>query len=66
MKELSIIMPAWNEGKVIFNSIAGIEKTLSNPGKVYYEIIVVNNGSSDNTYSEAIRAAKEKGRDKSY
>ena len=61
MKELSIIMPAWNEGKAIFNSIKGIEKTLSNLGKTDYEIIVVDNGSSDNTYSEATRAAEENG-----
>lgn len=62
MKELSIITPALNEEKAIFNSIKEIEKTLSNPGKMDYEIIVVDNGSSDNTYSEATRAAEENGR----
>lgn len=61
MKELSVIMPALNEGTVIHNSIKAIEKALSNPGELDYEIIVVDNGSSDNTYSEAARAVEENG-----
>ncbi|MEM5829585.1 MAG: glycosyltransferase family 2 protein [Candidatus Aenigmatarchaeota archaeon] len=57
MKELSVIVPAWNEGRIIFKSIREIEKVLDASG-LDYEIIVIDDGSSDNTYDEAIKAAR--------
>lgn len=59
MKELSIIVPAYNEGKIIFNTIKEIEKIFDNPGSDY-EVVVVDNGSTDNTYSEAIKASNSR------
>src|SRR3989344_1569266 len=45
--ELSIIVPAYNEGKTIAGVLAGLKKELD--GKLNYEIIVVNDGSTDNS-----------------
>jgi dolichol-phosphate mannosyltransferase len=50
-RDLSIIVPAFNESKVIFKTIKEIEKTMENLG-LDYEVIVVDDGSKDNTYEE--------------
>jgi len=54
--KISIIMPAHNEGHHIFNNIRETQKVF-NEAKCDYEIIVVNDGSSDNTSSEAKKAS---------
>jgi glycosyltransferase involved in cell wall biosynthesis len=56
-RDLSIIVPAFNEGKLIFKTINEIENTMENLG-LDYEVIVVDDGSKDNTYEEARKAAK--------
>lgn len=56
-RDISIIVPAYNEGKFIFKTIKEIEKTMENLG-LDYEVIVVDDGSKDNTYEEARKAAK--------
>lgn len=61
MKELSVIIPAYNEEKVIFNTVKEVEKTLDDSG-LDYEIIVIDNGSSDNTFAEAMKATENNGR----
>ena len=61
MKDLSIIVPAYNEGKNIFNCIKEIEKSIGNP-TYDYEIIVIDNASTDNTYKECLRAVSENDR----
>jgi glycosyltransferase involved in cell wall biosynthesis len=53
--KLSVIMPAFNEGLQIFDNLIKVCHTLK---KQNYEIIVVDDGSSDNTYAESKRAAK--------
>jgi len=58
MVDISIILPAWNESKFIFNSINTIENLLAT-SRLNYEIIVVDDGSSDGTYAVATRATKE-------
>ena len=50
---LSIILPAYNEGENIYANIARICETLR--GR-QFEVIVVDDGSLDNTYDEAQRA----------
>ena len=50
---LSIILPAYNEGENIYDNILCVCKTL---GERNFEIIVVDDGSADNTYTEAKRA----------
>lgn len=47
LPKLSIIVPAYNEGKTIAEVLAGLKKELDN--KLAYEIIVVNDGSTDNS-----------------
>ena len=57
--ELSVIVPAYNESAVIEGNVLAIEKAVS--GKVEsYEIIVVDDGSTDATFENASRAAKSK------
>lgn len=45
------IVPAYNEGKNIYNVVRKIKSC--NPG---FDVIVINDGSEDNTPSEAVRA----------
>lgn len=59
---MSIIVPAWNEGKIVYDNLQYVEdvfnKFLYNPD-FNYEIIVVDDGSIDNTYNQALRATKK-------
>lgn len=54
--ELSVIMPAFNEGLHIRGSILRVCEALEG---LRYEIIVVDDGSGDNTFAESQRAADE-------
>jgi len=58
---LSIIMPAFNEGAVIYNNLFETVSYLETLG-VPFEIILVDDGSSDDTLAEARRAARKDGR----
>ena len=49
MNKISIIIPVYNEEKVISNTIDEIVKVIKK-NKINAEIIVVNDGSNDNTY----------------
>lgn len=55
---LSVVVPAYNEEAVIYDNLLSICEAvfLFCPR---YEIIVVNDGSTDNTYSEIMRARRE-------
>lgn len=55
MTELSLVIPAYNEHDRIFHTLCEIEKTFGDPF-VDYEIIVVDDGSKDDTYQEVERA----------
>ena len=54
--DISIILPAYNEGHRLAKSILLIQEAVL-PLTSYYEIIIVNDGSSDNTHIEADRLA---------
>ena len=54
---LSIILPAFNEGAHIFANIGKVRDAFL--GKLSFEIIVVDDGSPDNTFAEASRAAQQ-------
>ena len=58
---LTIIVPAYNEEAVIYKNLISIAETVYTfcPN---YEIIAVNDGSSDQTRSEILRARKENSR----
>ena len=56
--EFSILMPAFNEGRHIYRNLKETGKVLSSLGRPA-EIVVVDDGSTDNTLAEIKRAASE-------
>lgn len=56
--ELSVVMPAYNEGDKIYKNAHKVSDVISQFAKSY-EIVVVDDGSMDNTKDEVTRAAKE-------
>lgn len=56
--KLSVIMPAYNEGKNIFNNLRVVSSVISGFMK-NYEIVVVNDGSRDDTREEVKRYMKK-------
>ncbi len=56
---LSVVLPAYNEGDRIYQNILEASKTVAAFCGENYEIIVVNDGSKDNTLEEANRASLE-------
>lgn len=60
MVKLSVIVPAYNEEDNIVNTIELIYNTLKSIKDIDYEILVVNDGSSDKTLEKAIHTAKSK------
>ena len=58
--ELSIIVPCYNEGKKLVGNIEKINKyIIKNIPELAYEIIIVNDGSTDNTLDVLSSAGKE-------
>ena len=57
--ELSVIMPAFNEGEKIYDNIVRVVRSLERDGLDGFEVIVVDDGSSDNTFSEIKRASAD-------
>jgi len=55
--KISIIMPSYNEGHHIYVNIKETQRTFDELG-IKHEIIVVDDGSKDNTLNEARKAAK--------
>ena len=53
-KKAIIYMPALNEGQTIYNVIKSIPETLDGISNI--ELLVINDGSTDNTVSEASKA----------
>jgi glycosyltransferase involved in cell wall biosynthesis len=59
MVELSVIMPAYNEGEAISKSIKETERVLSD-ARIDYELIVVDDGSRDDTFFQASSAGSNR------
>lgn len=53
MIKISIIIPAYNEAKRIVNVLQGLKETTAKIKNINFEIIVVDDGSSDNTFEIA-------------
>ncbi|MBV9277714.1 MAG: glycosyltransferase [Candidatus Eremiobacteraeota bacterium] len=58
--KLSVVMPAYNESASIFRNVAEAVRTLSGFG-YDYEIVVVDDGSVDDTHSHAVQIAAQYG-----
>ena len=53
-----MILPAYNEGLCIGRTLLGVRDTLDSSG-IEYEVILVNDGSTDDTFAQAIAEAGE-------
>ncbi len=54
---LSVVVPAYNEGELIAKTVAAIDEELDRSvGDAQYEVLVVDDGSADNTIDVAERA----------
>lgn len=59
---ISIVIPAFNEEKVIPKLAAALTQTINAIPKYGFEIIVVEHGSTDNTLKELLKARKKDAR----
>lgn len=57
-RKLSVVIPAYNEGERIYENLSEMERMISTFSD-NFELIAVNDGSSDNTGEEIARAAGE-------
>lgn len=55
---LSVLMPSYNEGAHIRKNVAETWETLEKVWGDSFEIIIVDDGSSDNTHAEALAASR--------
>ncbi|MBE9528643.1 MAG: glycosyltransferase family 2 protein [Proteobacteria bacterium] len=58
--KISVLMPAFNEGHHIYENLRETHKVFSR-SKCKFEILLIDDGSSDNTFSEAERALHDLG-----
>ena len=58
-KSVAIILPTFNEGKSIFDTLSEIENSLVLVNNYIFKIFVAEDGSSDNTRSEVQRFASK-------
>lgn len=57
MKKLSVVLPAYNEEQMVGKACRTIGEILEKEG-IPYELVVVNDGSSDHTWEEICKAAR--------
>ena len=55
--QVSVLMPAYNEGRRIRTNVLAVDRMLKSMGRSY-EIVVVDDGSGDWTFEEAKKAAR--------
>lgn len=60
MQLLSIIIPAYNEGKKIHYNLGNVIRHAQKIKNMDYEIILVSDGSTDNTYEKALKHKSKK------
>ena len=49
---VSIVVPVYNEEDVVLETVAGIDAVMRKHGASAFEIVVVNDGSTDKTASQ--------------
>jgi glycosyltransferase involved in cell wall biosynthesis len=59
MSKLSVIVPAYNEEKTIYQGLLNLDNVLNEINRPY-EIVVISDGSQDNTYIEALKYKSDK------
>ena len=52
---LSVVLPAYNEGLMVGKTCRVLGEVLKGAG-IPYELVLVNDGSSDNTWEEILKA----------
>ena len=57
---LSVVLPAYNEGLMIGKTCRVLREVLEGAG-IPYELVLVNDGSSDNTWEEILKAGHRNG-----
>ena len=58
MNKLSIVLPAYNEELMISRTIRALKETLEE-AKIPYEMVFVNDGSTDHTWEEIVKAGRK-------
>ncbi|MGB9779012.1 MAG: glycosyltransferase [Candidatus Bathyarchaeales archaeon] len=58
--DVSVILCAYNEGKVIWDTIARVDDVMRGL-RLNYEIVVVDDGSEDETRQKAVKYMEERG-----
>lgn len=58
MSVLSVVLPAYNEELMIEKTCNVLHEILSNAG-ISYELVLVNDGSTDNTWNEILKAGEK-------
>ncbi len=59
---LTVVVPAFNEGKRLPDTLAGLARFLSDPAFADTEVLIVDDGSTDNTAQIASRIARRDNR----
>lgn len=58
---LSFIIPVYNKGPILFKPLSSLIRHLQTAAIYDYEILVVNDGSSDDSLAQALRFKKFNG-----
>lgn len=58
MSVLSVVLPAYNEELMVEKTCNVLHEILSNAG-ISYELVLVNDGSTDNTWNEILKAGEK-------
>lgn len=58
MSVLSVVLPAYNEELMMEKTCNVLHEILSNAG-ISYELVLINDGSTDNTWNEILKAGEK-------
>src|SRR3990167_5784521 len=58
---ISFIIPVYNKGTVLYTTLISLIRRLNQASVTDYEIIIINDGSTDDTFAQAVRFKKFNG-----